>query len=163
MNNIVSITLDDYNNLIKEKYENESKIKILEERLDNININFDHYAKYIRENMESDNKYHIDHIKNDSDFSLADSLNKKLKNYHYENIFNQYVKVGVTFDEIEKNIDTIIEVIKWLLMIPNLNIGYYKVLDVLLDLIEKKDENILSYIKSYEKILELIIRVKESY
>lgn len=32
----------------------------------------------------------------------------KLKNYHYENLFNEFIKVGITFDLIEKLTDEII-------------------------------------------------------
>lgn len=41
-------------------------------------------------------------------------------------------------------------------------IGYYQMLDKIVELIDKDPKNTTCYIQSYEKILELIARIKEA-
>ena len=41
-------------------------------------------------------------------------------------------------------------------------IGYYQMLDKIVELMDKMPEHIPSLIESYERILELIVRLKES-
>lgn len=100
--NKVILKLEEYIKLL-------DKLKETEIKLNNQNVNYEIMCLYLKEQVKNDEEYHIKNIVNEKDFNIKDILTKKLKNYHYENIANDFIKVGITFDLIEKLVDEIIE------------------------------------------------------
>lgn len=98
--NKVVLKLEDYIKMLDEIKEYKKQVK-------NINYNFDSMCNYLKEQVSSNNDYHLKNVISDK-VKVEDTLNIKLKNYHYENVFNEFIKVGITFDLIEKLTDDII-------------------------------------------------------
>lgn len=98
--NKVVLKLEDYIKMLDE-------IKEYKKQVENLNNNFDSMCNYLKEQVSSSNDYHLKNVISDK-LKVEDTLNIKLKNYHYENVFNEFIKVGITFDLIEKLVDDII-------------------------------------------------------
>ena len=98
--NKVVLKLEDYIKMLDE-------IKEYKKQAENLNNNFDSMCNYLKEQVSSSNAYHLKNVIDDK-LKVEDTLNMKLKNYHYENLFNEFIKVGITFDLIEKLTDNII-------------------------------------------------------
>ena len=98
--NKVVLKLEDYIKML-------DKIKECENQVKNISCNYDRMCNYLKEELSSNNDYYIKNIISDK-LNLDEPLNIKLKNYHYEKLANEFIKVGITFDLIEKIVDSII-------------------------------------------------------
>lgn len=98
--NKVVLKLEDYIKMLDE-------IKEYKKQAKNLNCNYDSMCNYLKEQVSSNNNYHLKNAIIDK-VKVEDTLNIKLKNYHYENLFNEFIKVGITFDLIEKLTDGII-------------------------------------------------------
>lgn len=98
--NKVVLKLEDYIKMLDE-------IKEYKKQAENMNNNYYSMCNYLKEQVSSSNKYHLKNTISDK-LKVEDTLNIKLKNYHYENLFNEFIKVGITFDLIEKLTDEII-------------------------------------------------------
>lgn len=100
--NKVVLKLEEYIRLLDEFKEN--KIK-----LENKSVNYDIMCRNLKEQVKSSENYHIKEILSENKINLNNTLNIKLKNYHYENIANDFIKIGITFDLVEKLTDEIIK------------------------------------------------------
>ena len=100
MDNQVVLKLEDYIKMLDE-------IKEYKRQVESINTNYDRMCNYLKEKVKDSQDYHLKNIISDK-LKIDDSLNIKLKNYHYENLFNEFIKTGITFDLIEKLVDGII-------------------------------------------------------
>ena len=100
MDNQVVLKLEDYIKMLDE-------IKEYKRQVESINTNYDRICNYLKEKVKGNQDYHLKNIISDK-LKIDDSLNIKLKNYHYENLFNEFFKTGITFDLIEKLVDGII-------------------------------------------------------
>lgn len=98
--NKVVLKLEDYIKMLDE-------IKEYKKQVENMNNNYYSMCNYLKEQVISNNDYHLKNTISDK-LKVEDTLNMKLKNYHYENLFNEFIKVGITFDLIEKLTDEII-------------------------------------------------------
>lgn len=100
--NKVVLKLEDYIEML-------DSIKETKLKLENKNVNFDIMCSNLKENVKSNSNYHLRQILSDNEINLDDTLNIKLKNYHYENIANEFIKIGITFDLVEKLTDEVIK------------------------------------------------------
>ena len=100
--NKVILDLETYINMLDE-------IKELKRKANNYEVNYETMCKYLKENVKNSEDYHFRQIVLEKDFDLKSTLNQKLKNYHYETIANDFIKVGITFDLIEKLTDEVIK------------------------------------------------------
>jgi len=82
-------------------------IREYKRQAENISFNYDKMCNYLKEQVSSNNNYHIEGIITDK-LSIKNTINMKLKNYHYESLFNELIKTGITFDLIEKIVDSMI-------------------------------------------------------
>lgn len=99
-NNKVVLELNEYIKMLNE-------INDYKKQTENISFNYDTMCNYIKEEITERSKYHIDNVIKEK-LNLDERFNKKLKNYNYENIANEFIKVGITFDLVEKLTDSII-------------------------------------------------------
>lgn len=102
--NKVILKLEDYIKML-------DKIKECENQVKNINCNYDRMCNYLKEEVSSNGNYHIKNVISDK-LNLDETLNMKLKNYHYENLANEFIKSGITLDLVEKLTDEIIKEFK---------------------------------------------------
>lgn len=100
--NKVVLKLEEYIRLLDELKEN----KI---RLESKSVNYDVMCNNLKEEVKSSENYNIRQILNENEINLDNTLNIKLKNYHYENIANHFIKIGITFDLVEKLTDEVIK------------------------------------------------------
>lgn len=100
-NNKVVLELRDYINMLDE-------IKEYKKHAENVDFNYNSICDYIKEEISERNEYHIKNAISDK-VNLEESLNKKLKNYHYEHIANEFIKTGITFDLVEKLTNSVIK------------------------------------------------------
>lgn len=100
MENKVTMELNDYIDMI-------DKINSYKRIIENMDFNYDSMCAYIKEEIGESNKYHIENVIKDK-LNLDERLNKKLKNYHYGNIANDFIKTGITFELVEKLTDSVI-------------------------------------------------------
>ena len=98
--NKVVLKLEDYIKMLDE-------IKEYKKVAENVSYNYDRMCNYLKEQVSSNENYHIENVIKDK-LNLDEPLNIKLKNYHYENLANEFIKVGITFDLIEKLVDSVI-------------------------------------------------------
>lgn len=98
--NKVVLKLEDYIKML-------DKIKEYENQAKNINSNYDRMCNYLKEEVSSSGNYHIRNVISDK-LNLDETLNMKLKNYHYEQLASEFIKVGITYDLIEKLVDGVI-------------------------------------------------------
>lgn len=98
--NKVVLKLEDYIKMLDE-------IKEYKKVAENVSYNYDRMCNYLKEQVSSNENYHITNVIRDK-LNLDEPLNVKLKNYHYENLTNEFIKVGITFDLIEKLVDSVI-------------------------------------------------------
>lgn len=98
--NKVVLKLEDYIKML-------DRIKECENQDKSICFNYSAMCDYLREEVSSNNDYHIKNVISDK-LNLDETLNMKLKNYHYEQLANEFIKVGITFDLIEQLVDSII-------------------------------------------------------
>lgn len=99
--NKVVLKLEDYIKML-------DRIKECENQDKSISYNYSAMCNYLKEEVSSSNNYyHIENVVKDK-LNLDEALNKKLRNYHYEQLANEFIKVGITFDLIEKLVDSVI-------------------------------------------------------
>lgn len=98
--NKVVLKLEDYIKMLDE-------IKEYKRIAENVSSNYDKMCNYLKEEVISHNEYDIRNVIKDN-VNLNDTLNVKLKNYHYNNLANELIKTGISFDLVEKIIDNII-------------------------------------------------------
>lgn len=100
--NKVILDLETYINMLDE-------IKELKQKVNNYEVNYETMCKYLKEKVKNSEDYHFRQLVLEKDFDLKSTLNQKLKNYRYETIANEFIKVGITFDLIEKLTDELIK------------------------------------------------------
>lgn len=100
--NRVVLDLETYINML-------DVIKESKQKANNYEVNYETMCKYLKEIVRNGEDYHLRQIVLEKDFNLESTLNQKLKNYHYETIANQFIKVGITFDLVEKLTDELIK------------------------------------------------------
>ena len=100
--NKVVLKLEEYINLLDE-------LKDTKIRLESKSVNYDVMCNNLKEEVKSSENYHIREILKENKINLNNTLNIKLKNYYYENIANYFIKVGITFDLVEKLTDEVIK------------------------------------------------------
>lgn len=98
--NKVVLKLDDYIKMLDE-------IKEYKKIAENVSGNYDKMCNYLKEQVIANNDYDIRNVITDK-VKIDDTLNVKLKNYHYNNLVNEFIKVGISFDLIEKLVDSIL-------------------------------------------------------
>lgn len=98
--NKVVLKLDDYIKMLDE-------IKEYKKIAENVSSNYDKMCNYLKEQVIANNDYDIRNVITDK-VKIDDTLNVKLKNYHYNNLVNEFIKVGISFDLIEKLVDSIL-------------------------------------------------------
>lgn len=98
--NKVVLKLEDYIEML-------NKIKESENQAKNISSNYDEMCNYLKEEISENERYNLENVIKDK-LNLDESLNIKLKNYHYSELTNNFIKVGISFDLIEKLTDSII-------------------------------------------------------
>ena len=98
--NKVVLKLEEYINLIKEN-------ETLKIALDNKENNYISLCKYVKEEVKSSARYHLENL--EKDFDLGDKLISKLKDYNYKSIVDYFIKVGITYDLIEQLTDELIK------------------------------------------------------
>lgn len=100
--NKVVLKLEEYIRLLDELKENKL-------RLENQNVNYDIMCSNLKEEVKRSENYHIKQILSENKINLDNTLNIKLKNYNYESIANCFIKIGITFDLVEKLTDEVIK------------------------------------------------------
>lgn len=98
--NKVVLKLEDYIKMLDD-------LKEYKRIAENISTNYDRMCNYLKEEVIANSNYDITNVIKEK-VKIEDSLNIKLKNYHYNNLANEFIKVGITFDLIEKLVDSII-------------------------------------------------------
>lgn len=98
--NKVVLKLEDYIKMLDE-------IKEYKRVAENVSSNYDKMCNCLKERVVENNDYDIRNVITDK-VKIDDTLNVKLQNYHYNNLVNEFIKVGITFDLIEKIVDSII-------------------------------------------------------
>lgn len=98
--NKVVLKLGEYIDLIKE---NES----LKHKLENKERNYTVLCKYAKAEVRSTASYHLRIL--GKDFNLEDIFIDKLQDYHYKNIADEFIKIGITYDLIEKLTDELVK------------------------------------------------------
>lgn len=100
--NKVVLKLEEYIRLLDELKENKL-------RLESQNVNYDIMCSNLKEEVKSSENYSIKQFLSGNEINLDNNLNIKLKNYYYENIANAFIKIGITFDLVEKLTDEVIK------------------------------------------------------
>lgn len=98
--NKVILKLDEYIKLIREN-------EILKEKLEHKENNYIAFLQYAKQIAKDGADYHLKNI--EKNFNLEDILVKKLNNYHYKNIADEFIKMGITYDLIEQLTDELLK------------------------------------------------------